>query len=77
MSSALSTELGANCRAYIEEDGGFGAHGAILRPAERQGVDPGAPGSVGGVAAEPSDGVGEAGAIQVNPHAMVVGEVGE
>jgi len=55
VSSAFPTVLGAGRRAYIEEDGGFSAHRAILRPAKRQGVDPGAPRGVGGVAAEPSD----------------------
>jgi hypothetical protein len=68
-------EIGAE--AAIEEDDGFAAHDAVFRPAEREHVDAEIARGLAQILAEAGGGVGDAGAIDVEKHFVLVGERGE
>src|SRR3546814_4104273 len=59
------TTLVRSTAAAAEKDDRLGHHRAVLGEAERQRVDPDAPGDVGGSAAENVDGVGNTRAVHV------------
>jgi hypothetical protein len=74
---ALAAVEGGIGQLGPEEDQHFGRHAAILDEAERKGVDPGPPGDVGRMAAEPGDRIGEARAVHVEAEPAVPGELAQ
>src|SRR3546814_17513269 len=72
MAAALLELTHPGTAAAAEKDDRLGHHRAVLGEAERQRVDPDAPGDVGGRAAEKGDGVGETRDVhvQIQPLAL-------
>jgi len=69
MAAAVLAERELFGQRLVEHDDRLGGERAVLRGAEGQEVDAGAPGEVGGRRAGRCDGVGEAGAVEVYPQA--------
>ena len=69
LSGSLSPEAELGGHGAVEDDDRIGGYAPVLDGAKGQHVHAGAPGELGGVAAQCGDGVGEAGAIHVNAQA--------
>jgi len=62
---------------FIEEDDRFGAHETVLGAAEREHVEAKVASGLAQALAEGSGGIGDAGAVHVDKHFVVMGEAGE
>src|SRR6202044_3081402 len=77
LSGSLSPEVELGGQGALEDDDRIGGYAPVLDGAKGQHVHAGAPGQLGGVAAQRGDGVGEAGAIHMNAQARLLRNTGQ